>query len=121
MKRSMPEPMAGEIWDVRFDPVVGAEQGGIRPALVISNDHFNGIQHYLYFVVPITGTDRGLEYQIRIAGRVGGLGKNSVVMCDQARSASIQRFRVRRGAVSSVVLQSVQQMVGRLIDAHDLY
>jgi len=113
--------MASEIGDVRFDPVVGAEQGGIRPALVISNDHFNGIQHYVYFVVPITGTDRGLEYQLRISGRVGGLSKNSVVICDQARSASIQRFRFRRGAVSSGVLQSVRQMVGRLIDAYDVY
>jgi len=113
--------MAGEVWDIRFDPVVGAEQGGIRPALVISNDYFNGIQQYLYFVVPITGTDRGLEYQIRIAGREGGLSKNSIVMCDQARSASVQRFRKRRGEVSLPVLQSVQRMVGRLIDAYGVY
>jgi len=113
--------MAGDIWDVRFDPVVGAEQGGVRPALVISNDSFNQIQEFLYFIVPITGTDRGLEYQIRIPGREGGVSKNSVIMCDQARSASAQRFRMRRGEVSPVVLRSVRQMVGRLIDAYGLY
>jgi mRNA interferase MazF len=121
LKPNSPEPTAGDIWDVRFDPVVGAEQGGIRPALVISSDYFNQIQTNLYFIAPITGTDRGLEYQISIAGREGGLSKNSVIMCDQARSASVQRFRIKRGEVSSGALRSVQQMVGRLIDAYDVY
>lgn len=117
----MPEPMAGEIWDVRLDPVLGAEQGGTRPALVISGEDFNQIQKYLLFIVPITGTDRGLEYQIRISGREGGLSKNSVLMCDQARSISVQRFRIKRGSISPLLLQSVQQMVGRLIDASEVY
>lgn len=121
MKQSTPEPLAGEIWDVRLDPVIGAEQGGIRPVLVISSDFFNQIQHYLYFVAPVTGTDRGLSYQIRIKGREGGLSKNSVIMCDQARSASVQRFRKKRGSVSPEVLKAVQHMVGRLIDAYELY
>ena len=121
MKRNLPEPMAGDIWDVRLDPVVGAEQGGIRPVLVISSDYFNLIQRYLYFIVPITGTDRGLEYRISLSSREAGLSKNSVIMCDQARSASARRFRVKRGEVSPLVLRSVQQMVGRLTDAHDTY
>ena len=121
MRRSTPEPMVGEVWDVRLDPVVGAEQGGTRPALVISSACFNTIQKYLYYVVPITGTDRGLEYQIRIKGRNGGLSENSVIMCDQARSVSVQRFRVKRGEVSPEMLRSVQLMVGRLIDVTDEY
>lgn len=100
---------------------IGAEQGGTRPARVISSAHFNQIQKYLSFVVPITGTDRGLEYQIRTRGRAGGLGNQSVLMYDQARSISVQRFRLRRGAVSDTVLRSTQLMVGRLIDAADDY
>lgn len=96
--------MAGDIWDVRLDPAVGAEQGGIRPALVISSDYFNLIQRCLYFIVPITGTHRGLEYQIALSSREGGLSKNSVIMCDQAHSASARRFRVKRGEVSPSVL-----------------
>lgn len=119
MKRNTPEPMAGEVWDVRLDPIVGADQGGTRPALIISSAFFNSIQHYLTLIVPITGTDRGLEYQIR--GRDGGLSKHSVIMCDQARSISVQRFRVKRGEVSPGMLRSVQQMVGRLLDAYDTY
>jgi mRNA interferase MazF len=121
LRRNTPEPMVGEVWDVRLDPVVGAEQGGTRPALVISSAYFIRIQKHLYYVVPITGTDRGLEYQIRIKGRDGGLSKNSVIMCDQARSVSIQRFRVKRGEASPDLLRSVQQMVGRLINAYDVY
>jgi hypothetical protein len=42
-------------------------------------------------------------------------------MCDQARSVSVQRFRVKRGEVSPEMLRSVQLMVGRLIDVTDEY
>jgi mRNA interferase MazF len=121
LRRSTPEPTVGEVWDVRLDPVVGAGQGGTRPALVISSAYFISIQKYLYFIVPITGTDRELEYQLRIKGREGGLSKNSVLMCDQARSVSVQRFLVRRGEVADAVLRSARVMVARLIDATNEY
>lgn len=113
---SMPEPSMGEIWDVDFDPQVGREQGGIRPALVISNDRFNRAPNGLYFVAPLTGTDRNIRYHVRIAPPEGGLSKPSVIMCDQARAQSAQRFLRRRGDVSSGIVALVQAMVGMCID-----
>lgn len=110
------EPKVGEIWDVDFDPRVGREQGGIRPALVISNDYFNRVPNGLHFVAPITGTDRNIRYHVRVASPEGGLTKPSVVMCDQARSQSEQRFLRRRGGVSAEVVKRVQAMVGECID-----
>jgi len=110
------EPRAGEVWDVDFDPRVGREQGGIRPALVISNDTFNQVPNGLHMVVPITGTDRNVRVHLRITPPVGGLMKPSVIMCDQARAQSILRFQRRRGAVPADILQQVQQMVGESID-----
>ncbi|MGI8482808.1 MAG: type II toxin-antitoxin system PemK/MazF family toxin [Thermomicrobiales bacterium] len=116
MKPSSPEPKQGEIWDVSLSPTVGVEQAGVRPALVISNDRFNAAENYLHIIVPITGTDRGLEYQLRIKGKEGGLTRNSVLMCDQAKSVSIMRFRQKRGTISGETLMAVRQMVGILID-----
>lgn len=115
MTPAMPGPLAGEVWDLVLDPQVGHERGGRRPALVISNDYFNRTPNELCFIAPITGTDRDIRYHIRIQAPEGGLTKDSVVMCDQARSQSLLRFR-QRGTVSFETLIRVQQMVGKFID-----
>jgi mRNA interferase MazF len=113
----MPEPSVGEVWDVDFNPQVGGrEQGGIRPALVISNDFFNQVPNGLFIVVPITGIDREIRYRIRIAPPEGGLTKPSVIMCDQVRAQSELRFLRRRGRVSDELVTRVQAMVGEFID-----
>ncbi len=113
---STPEPSKGEVWDVDFDPRVGREQSGVRPALVISNDRFNGVPNGLHYVVPITGTDRNISYHIRIQPPEGGLTKPSVIMCDQAGAQSELRFLRRRGVVSPATVALVQAMVGACID-----
>ena len=115
------EPKAGEIWNVNFDPRVGHEQGGVRPVLVISNDAFNAIRNGLVFVVPLTGTDRGITSHVRIEAGVGGLTKPSFALCEQAKSQSVDRFIDRRGSVPADVLLTVRRIVGRFIDAHRIY
>lgn len=116
MKPNSPKPKQGEIWDVSLSPAVGVEQAGVRPALVISNDRFNAAENYLHLILPITGTDRGLEYRLRITGKESGLTKSSVLMCDQAKSVSIMRFRQKRGTVTASTLAAAREMVGILID-----
>ncbi len=115
------DPRAGEVWDVLFDPQVGREQRGLRPALVISNDEFNALRNDLHIVVPITGTDRGLPFHVRIDAPAAGLTKPSFIMCDQEKSQSIDRFVRRRGQVSSDVLRETRRIVGRFIDAHRIF
>lgn len=113
----VPDPQAGEVWDVRLGPGVRPEQIGTRPALVISGNWFNSLGSFLVMAVPITGTDRGLNYQVRIPGREGGLSKNSIALCEQTRSTSVMRFERKRGEVSAESLESVQRMVGRIVRA----
>lgn len=117
----MHEPRAGEVWDVLFDPQVGREQRGLRPALVLSNDEFNALRNDLHIVVPITGSDRGLPFHVRIDAPAAGLSKTSFIMCDQEKSQSIDRFVRKRGQVSSDVLRQAQKIVGRFIDAHRIF
>lgn len=111
-----PEPLAGEVWDLYFDPSVGREQGGRRPGLVVSNDEFNKAQNGLHLVVPVTGIDRGVRIHLPIEPPEGGLSKPSVIMCDQVRSLSVLRFKRRRGVVSPALLKQVQELVGMVID-----
>lgn len=110
MRRSI-EPSQGEVWDIDFSPTVGREQGGLRPALVISNERFNRIANGLYIVVPITGIDRGFRHHLRLLPPEGNLPKPSVAMCDQVRSHSELRFRQKRGDVSTQTLEEVRQIV----------
>lgn len=105
------EARLGEIWDVNFDPRVGREQGGIRPALIISNDYFNRAPNGLYIIVPITGTDRHIRYHVNVDPPEGGLTKPSVIMCDQVRAQSVKRLIRRRGEVSSEIVETVQSMI----------
>lgn len=114
--RTPPEPTVGEVWDVAFDPVVGHEQGGFQPGLVISNDRFNRTPHGLCIVVPITGTDKGVRAHIAVSPPEGGLTKPSMIMCEQARSQSLLRLRRQRGAVSDRTLALVQATVALFID-----
>lgn len=109
-------PQTGEVWLVDFSPQVGREQAGLRPALVISHERFNRVDNGLHIVAPITGTDRDLAYHVRVAPPQGGLTKPSVIMCDQEKSQSVERFRKYLGSVDESTLQVVQQIVAALID-----
>lgn len=111
-------PRAGEVWFVDFDPRVGREQGGVRPALVISSDYFNRAPNGLHYLAPITSRDRDLRYHIRVSPPEGGLTKPSVIMCDQAKSQSVFRLLEKRGDVSAETLERVQRMVADCIGIH---
>ena len=118
---SMHEPRAGEVWDVLFDPQVGRQQRGLRPALVLSSNEFNALRNNLHIVALITGSDRGLPFHVRIEAATVGLSKRSFIMCDQEKSQSIERFVRKRGHVSGNVLCQAQKILGRFIDAHRIF
>lgn len=96
---------------VNLDPTIGHEQGGQRPALVVSDDMLNRSPAELVIVVPITGTDRGIPAHVKVAPGEGGLIKASVIMADQVRTISRRRLGRRLGAVSSSTMEQVE---GRL-------
>lgn len=71
----------GDIVYLDFDPQAGHEQKGRRPALVVSSNLFNRISS-LAMVCPITHTDKGHPFYLRLDGTVNTAG---AVLCDQAR------------------------------------
>ncbi len=114
--RKLPEPRMGDVWDVNFDPTVGREQGGVRPAIVVSNDAFNRAPHELCMVVPVTGTDRRVRLHLPIASPESGLTKQSFALCDQTRSASLRRLLRRRGRVEIATVRTIQAVIAEIID-----
>ena len=97
-------------------PVRGHEQGGVRPAVVVSNDRFNRTPHTLCFLIPLTRTDRGVPAHLPIFPPKGGLRDTSFILCDQAKSLSVTRLLRRLGKVDQTTVERVQAMVGLFID-----
>lgn len=101
---------------VDFDPTVGHEQGGQRPALVVSADDLNRSPNGLLIVAPITGTDRNIPAHVRVSETEGGLTKSSVIMADQIRTISRQRVARRLGTVSAATMGQVETRLRRVLD-----
>ena len=79
------KPRQGDIIFLDFDPQVGHEQRGRRPALVVSNNTFNSFTS-IAVVCPITNTNREIPIHVSLDNRCKTTG---VVMCDQVKSLDI--------------------------------
>jgi mRNA interferase MazF len=107
--RSGAGPARGEVWLVNLDPTVGHEQGGQRPALVVSDNALNLSPAGLVIVAPITGTDRGIVAHVKVPSGEGGLAKPSLIMTDQVRTISRQRLGRPLGKVTLATMHQVEE------------
>jgi mRNA interferase MazF len=97
------------------DPVMGHEQGGRRPHLVISIDPMNRSAARLIIGVPLTTTDRGNNLHVRLNPPEGGLTRVSFAMPEMARSVSTARLMRKLGYASADTVEAVSKRVGILI------
>ncbi|HXZ05135.1 MAG TPA: type II toxin-antitoxin system PemK/MazF family toxin [Ktedonobacteraceae bacterium] len=106
----MPQgPRRGEIWDVNWSPGRGAEQKGIRPALIIQNDRGNTSSSYpLTIVASMSRTEREISLHVRIApSEENGLTDFTDVKCEQVMTIEKTRLIRRRGVITSEELNKV--------------
>ena len=82
MERSIYIPQCGDIIITNFEPQSGYEQGGRRPALIISNNYFNRHSR-LTIVCPITRTNKNHPFHIPLDNKTTTQG---VVLCEQVRA-----------------------------------
>ena len=105
----------GEVYVGDPDPVVGHEQGGRRPVLVVSIQAMNNSAARLAITVPLTTTDRGSELHVRIEPPEGGLKRVSFAMPEMVRSMSLDRLGRRTGLASPDTVEVVSKRIGILI------
>lgn len=98
-----------------FDPVVGREQGGRRPVLVISINPMNRSAAELVIAAPLTTTDWNNSMHVRIGPSQGGLGRVSYAMPEMVRSISTKRLQRRIGYASAATADAVAKRAGLLI------
>lgn len=105
-KRYLPE--RGDIVWLNFNPIRGHEQGGKRPALVISPRIYNK-KTSLAVICPVTSRIKGYDFEVAFAGTLKIQG---VVLSDQVRSLD---WRARRAKYIEHAPDTVVSQVGELI------
>ncbi len=88
----------GEIYYADLSPVVGSEQGGIRPVLIVQNDVGNKFSPTV-IAAAITSQrfKNNLPTHIRVNADNCGLAKDSIVLLEQVRTIDKRRLREKMG------------------------
>ena len=98
----------GELYYADLSPVVGSEQGGVRPVLVVQNDVGN---RYSPTVIAAAVTSQlgkaKLPTHIALAAGDYGLQKDSVVLLEQIRTIDKRRLRERIGELPLDLMRKV--------------
>lgn len=91
----------GDIYYADLSPVVGSEQGGIRPVLIVQNDVGNKFSPTV-IAAAITSQRYKNRLPTHISVNAGGCGlaKDSVVLLEQVRTLDKKRLRERMGTLS---------------------
>ena len=102
------EVRRGDIFIADLDPVVGSEQGGVRPVVIVQNNRGN---HFSPTVICAAMTSRmgknDLPTHVWISARDSGLRSDSIVLCEQLRTLEKRRLRERAGHMEGLVLRRV--------------
>ncbi len=105
----------GDIFYADLSPVVGSEQGGLRPVLVVQNDVGNKYSPTVIVAAITSRLDKAklpTHIDISISDRrehTEGLAKDSVVLLEQVRTVDKRRLRERMGHVSAELMGSVDK------------
>lgn len=89
------------IFLVNLDPVIGSEQGKIRPVLIISEDDLNNLLPVVN-ILPITSLKVGRKIyanEVKIKKADSGLIRDSIVLCYQIRTIDKQRIIRKIGEI----------------------
>jgi mRNA interferase MazF len=100
----------GDIYYADLSPVVGSEQGGIRPVLIIQNDVGN---KYSPTVIAAAITSRinkaKMPTHIELSAAEYGLNKDSVVLLEQIRTIDKKRLREKIGRLDDALMEKVNE------------
>ena len=102
----------GEVFYADLSPVVGSEQGGIRPVLIVQNEIGNRHSPTVIAAAITSRLDKArLPTHINIRAEDTGLAKDSVVLLEQIRTLDKRRLRERMGRVDGAVMEQVDAAI----------
>lgn len=110
----------GDIYYADLSPVVGSEQGGVRPVLIIQNDTGN---RYSPTVIAAAITSQmgkaRLPTHIELSSQDYGLTKRSVVLLEQIRTLDKRRLREKMGRVDAPKMEQIDNAIAVSFGLHN--
>ena len=105
----------GDVFFANLNPIVGAEQAGTRPVLVVQNDEANA-RLPTVTVVPLTSNLRASRFlfTVNLPSTATGLPKDSIALVFQIRTLDKSRLTNRAGHLSD----SLMEQVDRALEIH---
>lgn len=101
----------GEIYYADLSPVVGSEQGGIRPVLIVQNNVGNKFSPTVIVSAITSKLDKAkLPTHIEV-GKECGLAVNSVVLMEQIRTLDKRRLKEKVGSLTDVQMNQVNNAI----------
>ena len=100
----------GELYFADLSPVVGSEQGGIRPVLVVQNDIGNKYSPTVIAAAITSKLNKAkLPTHIELSSKEYGLEKDSVVLLEQIRTLDKKRLRAKIGELEDFKMSEVNK------------
>ena len=100
----------GDIFYADLSPVVGSEQGGVRPVLIVQNNMGN--RHSPTVIAAAITSQVGkarLPTHIEVQGANFGLSRDSVVLLEQIRTIDKKRLKEKMGRLDERVMHQVDE------------
>lgn len=98
----------GHLFYADLSPVVGSEQGGIRPVLIIQNDIGNKYSPTVIVAAITSQINKAkLPTHIEISSNEYGLNKDSVILLEQIRTIDKKRLREKIGYLDECMMEKV--------------
>lgn len=102
----------GDIYYADLSPVVGSEQGGLRPVLIIQNDIGNRYSPTVIAAAITSKMDKTkLPTHIDVYAEKVGLAKDSVILLEQVRTLDKRRLKEKMGHLDDEVMGMVNSAI----------
>ena len=102
----------GDIYYADLSPVVGSEQGGMRPVLIVQNDTGNRLSPSVFAAAITSQMGKAkLPTHIELTGRSVGLTKDSVILLEQIRTIDKSRLKEKMGRLDGDTMTKVDNAI----------
>ena len=102
----------GDIYYADLSPVIGSEQGGIRPVLVVQNDVGNKYSPTVIAAAITSQINKAkLPTHIEVNAQMYGLSKDSVILLEQVRTIDKKRLKEKIGRRDDELMNKVNEAI----------
>lgn len=100
----------GDIFYAELNPVVGSEQGGTRPVLIVQNDIGNEYSPTTIIAAITSQLEKAkLPTHVELAKEICGLEKNSVVLLEQVRTIDKRRLKGKVASLDQELMKRINE------------